>query len=118
MRKKKVISIVVAMIGLISVNACSKSSSSTPGTSTYFPKVKTIIASNCLSCHSSTGSWSGRPTAFDSDSVISADASIIRTSVVGPWTFMVKKMPQGSSLSDSDIATIEAWVNKGGKTSD
>ena len=106
------------MIVLGAVTSCGKSSASAPTTTTYFPKVKTIIANNCLSCHSSSGAWSGRPTAFDSDSAIVSSATIIKTAVAGPWTFMVKKMPQGSALSAADIATIEAWVSKGGKTAD
>lgn len=118
MKSRKIIGWSFALLAFGLITSCSKSSSSTPDTTAYFPKVKTIIANNCLSCHSSSGSWSGRPTAFDSDSAIASSATIIKTAVAGPWTFMVKKMPQGSALSAADIATIEAWVNKGGKATD
>ncbi len=118
MNTKKVIGWASTIITMISLNACSKNSSSTPATTTYFPKVKTIVSNNCLSCHSSSGAWSGRPTAFDSDSAIAVSATVIKTAVAGPWTFLVKQMPQESSLSASDITTIEAWVNKGGKITD
>ena len=118
MKKNKLVYAALAISVFVIENSCSKSGSSTPNTAAYFPKVKSIIASNCLSCHSSTGSWSGRPTAFDSDSAIASSATIIKTSVAGPWSFMLKQMPSGSSLSATDIATIDAWVSKGGKTTD
>ena len=116
MKSKKSIYWIVAILGWCIGNSCNKGSSPTPNTTTYFPKVKAIVSDNCLSCHSSKGSWTGRPTAFDSDSAIAANANIIKTAIAGPWSFFVKQMPQGSTLSASDITTIETWVSKGGKT--
>ena len=118
MKIRSILFTAFAILVLVSVNSCSKSSSTTPTTTTYFPAVKTIISNNCLSCHSSTGTWAGRPTAFDSDSAIAADAAIIKTAIAGPWTFFVKRMPQGGSLSAADSTTIVNWYNKGGKTTD
>ena len=118
MRNRSILITAIAILVLASVNSCSKSSTNTPANTTYFPTVKTIISNNCLSCHSSKGSWAGRPTAFDSDSAIAADGAIIKTAIAGPWTFMVKRMPQGGSLSSSDSITIVNWFNKGGKTTD
>ena len=107
------------LLVLALISSCNKSSSSSASTNgKYFPTVKAIIQNNCLSCHSSTGSWSGRPTSFDTDSSIAADYSIIKQSVAGPFTFTIHQMPQGGSLSTSDINTIIAWYDKGGKTTD
>jgi uncharacterized membrane protein len=90
-----------------------------PSKGPYFPAVKTIIQNNCLSCHSSTGTWAGRPTAFDSDSVIAAQNGLIKTAIVGPWSVGgIQRMPQGGSLSQTQINTIVNWVNAGGKTTD
>lgn len=83
-----------------------------------FPKVKTIIQNNCLSCHSSTGAWAGRPTKFDTDDQIAAVYAAIKASVADPITITNKRMPQGGSLSASDVDIIVQWYNKGGKTTD
>ena len=84
----------------------------------YFAKVKVIIQNNCLSCHSSTGTWAGRPTAFDTDDAIATQAAAIKAAVADPVTPLNKRMPQGGALSTADSATIEKWFNKGGKTTD
>ena len=101
------------------VYSCKKSSSTvTTTTGPYFPKVKTIIQGNCLSCHSSSGSWAGRPTAFDNDSSIAALSASIKAAVADPATLANKRMPQGGELSAGDIRTIVSWYNLGGKTTD
>jgi len=113
------LAIALGVIVLWSINACSKKSSSdTSSNGLYFPKVKSIIQNNCLSCHSSSGNWSGRPTSFDSDSSISAQYAIIYQAIAGPFTFYLHKMPQGGSLSVSDSTTIATWYNRGGKITD
>lgn len=96
------------------LNACSEEDTAPKGS--YFPKVKTIIAANCLSCHSSSGSWQGRPTALDTDEQIVAAAASIKASVADPITPRNKRMPEGSTLSQADIDTIVAWYNAGGTT--
>lgn len=80
----------------------------------YFPQVKTIIADNCLACHSSSGSWSGRPVAFDTDDEIVNLAESIKHSVADPASPMNRRMPEGGMLSQKDIDIIVAWYNAGG----
>jgi uncharacterized membrane protein len=89
-----------------------------PTTEVYFPKVKAIIQVNCMSCHSSSGSWEGRPVAFDTDEQITAGYTSIKAAVADPETITNKRMPKGSTLSQSDINTIVKWYEKGGKSTD
>lgn len=89
-----------------------------PVAEVYFPKVKAIIQANCMSCHSSSGSWEGRPVAFDTDEQITAAYTSIKAAVADPETITNKRMPKGSTLSQSDINTIIQWYQKGGKTTD
>lgn len=88
----------------------------------YFPKVKNIIAERCLNCHSAvSGTWQGRPTAFDTNADIVASAASIKASVADPATpgpLGNKRMPADGELSSEDIAIIVAWFNKGGKETD
>ncbi|WP_435352779.1 hypothetical protein [Emticicia sp. SJ17W-69] len=84
----------------------------------YFPKVKAIISQNCLSCHSKTGTWQGRPTALDTDTEIAQVSSSIKASVADPVSPRNKRMPQGGQLSQNDVDIIVKWFNKGGKASD
>lgn len=119
MKRKNMAILALMLAALWVINACGKSSSSPASTNgKYFPQVKTIIQNNCLTCHSSSGSWAGRPTAFDSDSAIATDYTVIKQAIAGPFTFFIHRMPQGGSLSASDSTTIVAWYNNGGKTSD
>jgi uncharacterized membrane protein len=107
--------LIVAVLFALSVFSCKNSQEPTPSTSgPYFEKVKTIISKNCNSCHLSAGSWAGRPTAFDTDAQIVASAQAIKASVADPVTFINKRMPQGASLSQTDIDTIVAWYKAGG----
>ena len=111
-----------ALVGCVIATAaisCSKTDTSPQADNeTYFPKVKSIIANNCLSCHSSTGEWSGRPVKLDNDSDISSQYSAIKRAVADPVTITNKRMPQGGSLSAGDIELIVKWYNKGGKITD
>jgi uncharacterized membrane protein len=104
-------------LSVLVVQASCQNKTADPSPSTsgpYFPKVKTIIAANCLTCHSSTGSWTGRPTVFDTDAEIVAAAHAIKAAVADPVTITNHRMPQGGSLSQTDINTIVAWYNAGG----
>ena len=117
---KKITFLILAGYLVIStLISCSKNDNTPqPGTEKYFPKVKTIIASNCASCHYSSGTWAGRPTKFDTDSDISSLYSAIKKAVADPVSPMNKRMPQGGSLSADDIDIIVKWFNKGGKVTD
>jgi uncharacterized membrane protein len=109
--------IFISLIFFAELTACEQKNvepSGAPGPP-YFAKVKAIISTNCLACHSSSGSWSGKPVEFDTDAQIVASATTIKTAVAGPWTLTIKKMPQGGVLSQSDIDTIVAWVDAGGQ---
>jgi len=110
----------IVICALISISACKKENvSTTPVSSTtYFPRVKTIIQNNCMSCHHSSGSWTGRPTKFDTDSDIVINHAAIKSSVADTPTFTNKRMPQGSTLPQSDIDLIVQWNQKGGRSSD
>ena len=102
-----------------SVVSCKKEHSPAVVTpETYFPKVKAIIQNNCLSCHSSSGTWEGRPTAFDTDDAIADQAGAIKAAIADPVTPTNKRMPQGSALAAADSVTIVKWFNKGGKLTD
>jgi uncharacterized membrane protein len=106
------------LLTLIALSGCKKEKANSLADGVYFPKVKTIIQDNCLSCHSSTGTWQGRPTQFDTDTDIVAAAASIKAAVADSVTFINKRMPQGGSLSASDIDIIVQWFSKGGKATD
>jgi uncharacterized membrane protein len=110
----------LGFIVLSTVISCSKNDSNLlqPGNDKYFTAVKTIVANNCLVCHSSSGTWAGRPTKFDNDSDISSLYIAIKKEVADPASPTNKRMPQGGSLSASDIDIIVNWFKKGGKVSD
>jgi uncharacterized membrane protein len=113
--------VAVLPIVLLSFNCQKKaaSDSDTPSSSgPYFTKVKSIIQSNCISCHDPAGSWQGRPTDLSSDDKIVQAAAAIKAAVADPVTPTNQRMPQGGQLSQEDINTIVSWFNKGGKSTD
>jgi len=123
MKTHQCIVLFAIVIAFVTFNSCKKSSTGTTNPppasdSTYFPKVKTIIQNNCLTCHSSSGTWAGRPTAFDTDSSIAAQHSAIKAAVADPISPVNQRMPQGGALSSGDIDIIVKWYEKGGKTTD
>ncbi len=108
------------LIGIALIISCKKETIP-PTEEKYFPQVKTIIQQHCQSCHSSSGSWAGRPTAFDTDDQIVAQAAAIKAAVADPVTpgpMGNKRMPQDTVLSESNIHTMVKWLEKGGKASD
>jgi uncharacterized membrane protein len=82
----------------------------------YFPKVKQIIAANCLTCHSPGGQ--GLPVILTTDDDIMALAASIKAATIDPASPQNKRMPLGGELSDSAKATIQKWYDKGGKATD
>ena len=102
--------IIFAFLFIIVLESCKNENSSLPGTSDkYFPKVKSIILTNCtITCHSpSKGLYQGLPVILDNDSDIVRRAVIIQNAVAGPFNIRNKQMPLGGQLSVTDIDTIK-----------
>ena len=118
MKTKTKFFILSGILTVFTVISCKKDNAPDPNSEVYFPKVKTIISNNCLSCHSSSGTWAGRPTKFDTDLDITTLSVAIKSAVADPVTITNKRMPQGGTLSASDIDIIVKWFNKGGKATD
>ena len=112
------INALILWTSMIVFQSCKKESAPIVGNNIYFPRVKNIIENRCQSCHSSTGTWAGRPTSFDTDSQIVAGYASIKAAVVDPPTLINKRMPQDGTLSQSDIDVIVKWYSKGGKATD
>ncbi len=118
MKKSKIFCSIFLIANLIS--SCSKSDSTPilPET-VYFPQVKSIISTNCISCHSSTsGIWTGRPMKLDLDTDITSNYALIKASIIDPVSLTNRRMPQTGTLSASNIDIIVKWYNKGGKSTD
>jgi uncharacterized membrane protein len=118
MKKIRSFLFVAPVVVFVAFISCSKQSDMVPPPDKYFPLVKNIIQNNCLSCHSSSGTWAGRPVAFDSDTAITELSASIKRAVADPISPTNRRMPQGGSLSASDIDIIVKWFNKGGKITD
>src|SRR5665647_503621 len=118
MKKIRSFLYVVPVVVFVPFISCSKQNDMVPPPDKYFPLVKNIIQNNCLSCHSSSGTWAGRPVAFDSDTAIAELSSSIKRAVADPISPTNRRMPQGGSLSASDVDIIVKWFNKGGKITD
>jgi len=110
-----VIIIAIVLFGI----SCSKksSTSNTPPPPVtqgppYFPYVRTIIQKNCLTCHVPSGA--GMPTILNTDTLIVQSAAAIKAAVNDPISPTNHRMPQGGTLSATDIATIVNWYNAGG----
>jgi len=82
----------------------------------YFPQVKAIVETNCVSCHYPEGP--GRPVDLTTDENISALAASIKAATTDPASPQNRRMPEGGELSQTDKDIIIAWYNKGGKTTD
>lgn len=97
--------------------SCSNSKAvDTPADGSYFPKVKAIIQVNCITCHQPGGQ--GMPLFLTADSIIAANAGLIKAAVIDPVSPRNKRMPLGGSLLPADTAVIGRWFAKGGKVTD
>lgn len=82
------------------------SSCDTSNAVTYQSDIKTIINSNCTSCHSPGG---GTQPYFDNYPNLANYSSDQLLAVLVPGS--TKQMPPSSPLSDADINKIKLWVN-------
>jgi hypothetical protein len=75
---------------------------------TYSVKIVPIMANNCLSCHSTTGT----PPSLESYADVSAQAAAISAAInhTGPLSPMPKN---GSKLKACLITTFDIWVRNG-----
>ncbi|MEI8073963.1 MAG: hypothetical protein WCH78_04375 [Bacteroidota bacterium] len=78
-----------------------------------FTAVKTLIQTQCSSCHSGAGASAGRDWSIDCN-VIANKALIKQRTIDGTPSFM----PQGGKLGVADMKIITDWVNAGGRYSD
>ncbi len=117
---KKTIFFCLSLLVTNLLSSCSNNDSeSIPADTIYFTQVKSIISTNCISCHnSSLGDWTGRPIKFDSDADITSNYAQIKASIIDPVTATNRRMPQTGNLSASDIDIVVKWFNKGGKSTD
>lgn len=123
----KILAVSLSFMALI---ACSKSgdnstgSSSTPSSSDcaslitgqagpLYTAVKSMLATNCSSCHTGNNGTGGKDLTTDCNIVSSKDRIKAR-GVDGSPSFM----PQGTQLSATDKKKITDWVNAGGRFSD
>jgi cytochrome c553 len=72
-------------------------------TITFSENVKSIIEANCVQCHGSGGNVPNLTTY----SGISANASFVKAETSS------RRMPQGGSLTNDEIAAIACWVDAG-----
>ena len=70
---------------------------------TFSGTIQPIINGNCLACHGNGGNFPN----LTSFSNISRNAGSIKSAVVS------RRMPQGGSLSQTDIDAIASWVDAG-----
>jgi uncharacterized membrane protein len=94
----------IALIVSLTIVSCKKTSTSATSYSptcnsvkSYSIDVRPVIQGNCVSCHSTYGSYSQ----------VSASASSIRTSIVNG------SMPKGSTLTDAQKDNIICWIDAG-----
>ena len=81
----------------------------TPGP--LFSQVKTLLANNCVTCHSPSGQMPSVD--FRDNCVIEGRAALIKTRAVDQGT-----MPPTGALAQADKDKITAWVAAGGKVTD
>lgn len=77
---------------------------------TYSSTISLIFSTNCLGCHSSTGTSSTKL-----DTYAGVKAAVLAGRILGAIQHLsgYLPMPPGGALSICDIKKIKAWVNKG-----
>ena len=70
---------------------------------TFSANVKPIIDANCVQCHGNGGNFPNLTTYNG----VSSNAGLVKSEVVS------RSMPQGSSLTQSEIDAISCWVDAG-----
>src|SRR5690242_3966186 len=102
-----------AASGIILFTVSCKKESATPQPSrVYFPEVRTIIQSHCISCHYPGGQ--GMPVILTADSDIVNYAAAIKAATLDPVTPQNRRMPLEGSLTDAEKTTISNWFAAGG----
>ena len=76
-----------------------------------FSQVKTLLANNCVTCHSPSGQMPSVD--FRDNCVIEGRSALIKTRAVDQGT-----MPPTGALAQADKDKISAWVAAGGKVTD
>lgn len=115
---KNLLLILSAMTGFLILEGCDNNDLSNPASDKYFSDVKTILQNSCTSCHSSEGTWEGRPIAFDTDTLIAQQYIAIKAAVADPVSVNNKRMPKDGALTAKEIDIIVKWFEKGGKVTD
>lgn len=69
----------------------------------YAEDIQPLVASNCVSCHSSTG-LKEEGVALDTKELVYKYKAKVASEVIQ------KSMPQGNPLSDADIAKFDRWA--------
>lgn len=81
--------------------SCKKNQVTCDGsTRTYDADIKSIIDTRCVDCHSEYSNYTGVKASVDNGS--------FEREVISKQT-----MPQGSSLSSSDLTKIKCWLEQG-----
>jgi uncharacterized membrane protein len=72
-------------------------------TITFSGNVKSIIDTNCIQCHAAGGNFPNLTT-FNG---VSSNAASVKSETTS------RRMPQGSTLTNDEIAAIACWVDAG-----
>lgn len=87
----------------------------------YFPQVRALVHAHCTaSCHApSQGYPDGSPITLESDADIAQHAAAIKAAVADPVSPFNHRMPPNEDTLDaSQVATIVAWYEAGGRVTD
>jgi uncharacterized membrane protein len=108
----KIASAASLLIYAVAIISCRYDAITQPQSNLLFPKVKTIIQTNCLGCHSPGGE--GMPVVLTTDDDIVQLAESIKHATVDPVSPRNRRMPPTGDLSEEDKNTIAEWFEGGG----